>query len=244
MYFFQMQYVRKKRKALRNGKPEYIVLIKQWIHQGFTYLDKTERYYRIVAEIIPFSLCLYLFSAKTELSLLSAFIVSFLIAHTLNWIFNYNFWTCMTFTFPGIRNPGNSKTLIYLEKMQRRMLKYNSIGGCMLYGSISRGVWHEKSDLDMRILRQPGFFSGLKAYLIVFSERLIAVFYGQPLDLYLADSVNFLNKMRKDENPIFLKNANRNLFLKYKTTSYVDFKKAVDLNKIRENENIKYTLGL
>ena len=43
----------KKIKAVAGGQIKWIVTIKQWIHQGFTYLDKTERFYRIIWELIP-----------------------------------------------------------------------------------------------------------------------------------------------------------------------------------------------
>jgi len=222
----------KKRKATINGKAEYLVLIKQWIHQGFTYLDQTEMFYRVIWEIIPFSMAAFLLATFTELRIAYILIISFLISHTLNWIFNYNFWTCITFTFPSKTNPGRQQTIKYLAKMQNRMMKYDSIGGCMLYGSIARGKWHEKSDLDMRVLRKSGFINGFKSYLIICLERLIAFLEGQPLDLYLADSENFLNKMREDEFPIFLKNNDDRLHLKYNTRKSVDFKTVNDLNNI------------
>ena len=41
-------------KAVVGGKTKLIVIIKNWIHQGFTYLDKTERFYRVIWELIPF----------------------------------------------------------------------------------------------------------------------------------------------------------------------------------------------
>lgn len=234
----------KKRKARAGGKSEPLILVKQWIHQGFTYLDRTERMYRILWEIIPFTGLLYFFFKVMEWSGSASIALSGFIAHTLNWIFNYNFWTCITFAFAAVKNPGNDKTILYLQKLQRRMLRYECITGCMLYGSVSRKKWHDKSDLDMRILRKPGFINGFKAYLVVFCERLIAVFSMQPLDVYLADTVEFLNKMRDDEFPVFLKNKDDRLSVKYGTKTETDFNDVNSLNTITGDEDIESALGV
>lgn len=195
----------KKIKAVEGGNIKWIVTIKQWIHQGFTYLDHTEMFWRVIWEIVPFTLFLLFFNAICGSRIWVSVVLAFIIAHTLNWIFNYNFWTCIDFTFPRVHNPGNDVTKEYLKGMQKRMKRNDAITGCMIYGSMSRAVWHNKSDLDMRIMGKPGIVNGFRAYLAVFHERLIAVWQKQPLDLYLADGIKFLQRMRKDEYPIFLK---------------------------------------
>lgn len=219
-------------KAVAGGQIKWIVTIKQWIHQGFTYLDKTERFYRIIWELIPIIILSLVFIKLCNISIIYSLIIAIIITHTLNWIFNYNFWTCIDFTFPSVSNPGNKATIEYLSQMQKRMEKYDVITGCMLYGSISRKVWHNKSDLDMRIIGKPGIVNGFKIYLITFKERLIAVKNKQPLDLYMADSIKFLNKMRDDEFPIFLKANDERLIQRYKKCIITNFDQVTDLNKL------------
>lgn len=231
MHSTTMSVATRKRKAKAGGRTEYLVLIKQWIHQGFTYLDKTEMLYRIVWEMLPATLLAWLLITYSSLNPVHGILLSVFIVHTLNWILNFNFWTCITFTFPGVKNPGNEATIKYLRQMQSRMLRHQCIGGCMLYGSISRKAWHDKSDLDMRILRKPGRLNGFKAYLVVFTERIRAVFAMQPLDLYLADSTRFLKKMRKDEFPVFLKNDDERLHQLYQTKETTDFNAMSHLNQ-------------
>lgn len=244
MYLSPIHSLKKKRKAQLNGKPELLVLVKQWIHQGFTYLDRTEMYYRLVWEVVPVIILSPVLSASLKLPVSTATLISLFIVHTLNWVFNYNFWTCMTFTFPSVTNPGNDSTLVYLQKMQNRMCKNHSIAGCMIYGSISRGKWHQKSDLDVRILRRPGLLNSSKAYWTVFLERVIALCCRQPLDLYMADSTKFLDKMRADEFPVFLKNEAMELHVKYGVRGKVDLTKIKSLNDLKDNERIKHTLGI
>jgi len=222
----------KKNKAILGGETEYIVIIKQWIHQGFTYLDKTEMFYRIIWELIPILFSFPILYLTFQVNIYMSVLISFLFGHTLNWIFNFNFWTCLCFTFPSLKNPGNDATIKYLKGVQKRMQKADSIGGCMIYGSVSRAVWHIKSDLDMRILRQPGLINGFRAYLIVFKERIIAVWLKQPLDLFMADSIEFLDRMRDDEFPVFLKNDDSRLFKRYKSETISDFNKINSLNDL------------
>lgn len=226
----------KKIKAVEGGNIKWIVTVKQWIHQGFTYLDHTEMFWRVVWEIIPFVIFLLLFNIVCGLRLWASILFAFIIAHTLNWIFNYNFWTCIDFTFPQVHNPGNEVTKKYLKEMQKRMKHNDAITGCMIYGSMSRAVWHNKSDLDMRIMGKPGLVNGFRAYLAVFRERLIAVWKKQPLDLYLADNIKFLQRMRKDEYPIFVKCTDTRLLDFYGhqggVIQEVDFDKVKDLNEL------------
>lgn len=221
----------KKDKAVVGGKVKLIVLFRNWAHQGFTYLDKTEKFYRVIWELVPFCISFYLISL-TGLVWWGNCILSFLIAHTLNWMFNDNMWTCIQFTLPNLLNPGNEKTIEYLSGMQKRMQKRSSVAGCLIYGSMSRGVWKDKSDLDIRIFRKPGVINGLKGYWACWMERLIAVWKRQPLDIYLADSVRFLKKMRDDEYPIFLKGNDERLNDAYGNFDIADFTKIDSLNEL------------
>lgn len=196
---------KKKKKAKADGGLVLWFAISQWIHQGFTYLDRTEMFYRVWWELIPDALFFALFYCTGLLSFWPSLILALLIVHTLNWIFNFNFWTGIDFTIPNFRNMGNERTKEYLRGVQKRMNSHDCISGCMLYGSLSRAVWGPKSDIDMRIFRRPGIINGFKAYWFTFVERLIAVWHLNPMDLYLADDVKFLTRLRNDEYPIFLK---------------------------------------
>lgn len=221
----------KKDKAVVGGKIKLIVLARNWAHQGFTYLDKTEMFFRVVWELVPFCSAIYFFSFL-DIPSWCNILFSFLIAHTLNWMFNDNMWTCIQFTMPNLLNPGNEKTKKYLAGMQERMQRKSAVGGCMVYGSMSRGVWKNKSDLDIRILRRPGIINGFLGYWACWTERLIAVIKKQPLDIYMADSISFLKKMRDDEYPIFLKGDDERLSQAYGEFHVADFSKIDSLNEL------------
>lgn len=227
---------KKKKKAKLGGNFVIWFAVSQWIHQGFTYLDKTEMFYRVIWEIIPDTVFFALFYYTGIMGLLPSIIISLLVVHTLNWVFNFNFWTGIDFTIPNFKNMGNERTKEYLRGVQRRMKSNNCIGACTLYGSLSRAVWGPKSDLDMRIIRKPGILNGLKAYWITFRERIIAVRYLNPMDLYLADGPKFLTRLRNDEFPIFLKLDDKRIYDYYDGNGIelkeVDFDNVKDLNEL------------
>ena len=203
----------KKNKAVAGGAIKPLALIRGFLHQGFSYLDTTERFARIVLEILPAVFLVWVISVLTNLSgtNLRLWCVSLLIIHALNWVFNFNWWAGILFAFPSLRNPGERSTCRYLNTMGERLKKNLSLSGVMVFGSVSCGQWHNRSDLDIRLLRRPGLINGFSAVMFLLRERLIAVFLRQPLDIYLADDIDFLMKMRKDEPPIFLKKDDKRL---------------------------------
>lgn len=197
-----------RRKAKRGGRIMWNTIFCNLIHQSFFYLDRTEMFMRVIWEILPTSLFYALFvllfkpgSAYCHIGMLT---VSVFLTHFLNWIFNNNFWNCMNSAFPWRSNRGTERTLAYLNGMKTRLAGHRSISGMMFLGSLSRFEWHDRSDIDMRLLRAPGLLNGISAALLMSRERVIAVFERQPLDAYLADTPEMLVKRRKDETPIFL----------------------------------------
>jgi len=195
-----------KRKAEVGSRARAINLIRNWLHQGFIYLDFTEMIARCFLEIGTTALLAWVITkalGSFEWNL-HVVIFSAITIHTLNWLLNGNWWACVLFAFPGLKNPGESATCRYLNEMRERLKKSPSISGVLIFGSLSRGKWHERSDIDLRILRKPGLWNAICAIFIQIRERVIALFSKQPLDMYLADDVDFLMKMRKDEQPIFL----------------------------------------
>jgi hypothetical protein len=197
---------KKARKATAGGRPIIANIIRNWLHQGFFYLDKTEMAIRIFIEIAPTVLLAYISTQLLPVNPnnILLWLIVLMIVHTLCWIFNDNWWTCIIQSFPQLTNPGDEMTCRYLNDMKKRLASNDSIAGLLIYGSISRRVWHDRSDLDMRILRKPGFLNAIVAYYTISRERVIAVFKKQPLDIYLADNVAFLKKLRSDETPVIL----------------------------------------
>jgi hypothetical protein len=200
-------------KASAGGRPRLWNLPRGWAHQGFFYLDRTQRLGRVVFEIVPTVFLAWLIAGIGGVSLSNLWLWcgSLLTIHTLNWVLNGNWWAGLLFAFPHLRNRGDRATCDYLNRMADRLQRDRSISGAMIFGSVSRRQWHDRSDLDLRLLRSPGMRHGIAAIWVLTRERLIAFWVRQPLDIYLADDVAFLKKMRADEMPIFLKKADPRL---------------------------------
>lgn len=198
---------KKKRKAVPGGRVRLLNIPRGWAHQAFFYQDRTQRAGWIAFELVGTVLLALSFGGITQAPLSNAWLWfgAVLVTHTINWVLNGNWWAGMLFTFPSLRNPGERATCDYLNSMARRLTNCRAVSGVMIFGSVSRGQWHDRSDLDMRLLRREGLLNGLIGIAALFREKLIALLARQPLDMYLADDASFLMKMRRDEPPVFLK---------------------------------------
>ncbi len=204
-------------KARAGGRAKLWNLPRGWAHQGFFYLDRTQRIGRVVLEIVPTAILAGLIGAVAGISLSHIWLwcASLFLAHTLNWILNGNWWAGMLFAFPHLRNRGDRATCAYLNGMADRLRRDRAISGAMVFGSVARGKWHERSDVDVRLLRRPGVWNGVTGVLVLLRERWIALWSRQPLDIYLVDGIPFLKRMRADEPPVFLKRDDPRLELAY-----------------------------
>ena len=206
----------KKNKAKIGGNFLWKNLIKNWLHQGVTYMDRTELYVRIIYELIlVIGLCSVINYYFSIFSLLQSLVLAFLIAHTLNWLFNANFWALIVFASPGMKNRGSEKTINYLKQLKIRIQDDKSISSALIFGSISRNVWHERSDIDVRFVREPGMRNIIPAAFSTMRERFLAFLYKQPLDLFLVDHIHSLEKMRDDESPFIVFNRNNEICIRY-----------------------------
>lgn len=224
----------KNRKAKEGGKIKYLTIFRNWMHQSFSYLDRTEMFYRFFWEIIPSLIIAFYINSS---SYLISFVLSIFLVHTYNWIFNNNFWAVIIHSMPSQKNPGETKTIKYLVKMQKRLLKSSSISGVLIYGSMTKNKWHSRSDIDIRFFRKKGWVNGLKSYILLRRERFIAFFSKQPLDSYIADNIKFLNKMNKNEKPIFIKNTDKRLYKRFKRSEITDFNKIKSLKNLIDEDN-------
>ncbi len=192
-----------RRNAVVGGSIRWNTIIWNWLHQCFFYLNPTDMSFKVVLEAALFVICFGIMSIF-RISILINIASAFFLAHTLNWVFNGNFWACLLSAFPTLRNKGGKQTQAYVNAMAARLSANDVVDAMMLLGSVCRSQWHSRSDMDVRILRKRGVRSAFCAGCLTLKERVIAVLQRQPLEIYLADSVGFLAKKRRDEVPIFL----------------------------------------
>jgi L-malate glycosyltransferase len=187
-------------------KPIKILMVTgiNWTFQSLLYMDKTEKAFKLLLDLIL--LIIFYIPLNGFLSPILSLIISFIMAHTINWIFNGHVFALLK-TF-GIIKTEPEKFTDYINNLKIRSSKEDSILLVAMFGSISRNELKETSDLDIRIIRKKGFINGIKTGLFVMLERSKSFFKRFPLDIYVLDDIRGLKKF--DENPnIIYVNENR-----------------------------------
>jgi predicted nucleotidyltransferase len=177
-----------------------VIILTNWIFQGLLYSDRTERVFKILLDtfITLVLLSIIHFPDNNYLK----FFISFLISHTLLFVFNGQLFA-LAKNFDLISNEPE-RMIDYADGLKMRASKEKSISCVLVYGSLVRGEINPTSDLDIRIIRKVGILNGFRACMFGLYERSRALLYKFPLDLYVIDSTKHLLKMRTDEKPILL----------------------------------------
>jgi len=183
-----------------------VALASHWVFQGLLYMDSTERWLKLVLDIL-----LTIIGAtalRKWLPVKIAWLGSFLLAHTLNFLFNGQLWGVLK------HYKGTSNSLEgfqnYAMGIQNRLFTESSIDYVAVYGSAVREGLKSSSDLDVRVVAQPGRVNALMASWIVLKERTRALFCRFPLDIYAFNNRNSLQRMRIDEKPWVLIDRTKN----------------------------------
>jgi len=176
-----------------------------WTLQAIHTLDKTEKYLRLSFELIILSLCLLILAIFNLANFTSA-IISIVAIHTLFWLFDSSAYVGLRECFGFIRNSGIVVAISYLNYVKWLLTKVDCSEAILVYGSLCRKKFHDKSDLDLRIIRRSGAMRTVKLFFICIWLRTIGVwFFNIPLDLKIVDNLHFLEKeMRDDEKPIVI----------------------------------------
>lgn len=184
-------------RALRNLPVGFVLQI---LHST----DRTERWLRILTELVLLSVvakCLLAVSLVHDW--VGALLISSILVHFVSWLFIGNFWVYMLGSFLWVRNPGITKVLDYVSFCEGVFAATDACDAILIYGSMSRSMFHGRSDLDLRVVRRRGVWHALKAIYAGMYVRVVSFFRGIPVDLQVVDSMEFLtNSMREDELPI------------------------------------------
>lgn len=188
-------------RMLKSGKYKKVKnIIGGWALQGIHALDKGERNFRILLEILIIFLIFFL--VKVKFTFIS-FTLVFIICHTLLWLLDSAFWVYMLLSFDKITNPGIHKLVQYADMIKNLLYKYVDV--LVIYGSVARREFHKKSDLDVIAVRRKDTYIGLISYLMALLVRAYAFFYMYPVSLYILENIDELQKrIRQDEKPIIV----------------------------------------
>lgn len=168
--------------------------------------DSSERYFRIIIEIFLLILFYTILSIRLSYSSLPLrMTISFLIAHTVMFLLVGNFWVYILDSFKLVKNPGINKILSFLNFSKKLLRYFNCCDAILIYGSMCRRQFHDRSDLDLRIVRRTDLWRGLISLPIGIILKSLSFFLILPVDLQVVDSFEFLRRqMRKDEKPIIV----------------------------------------
>lgn len=176
-----------------------------WFSHAIHSTDFSERVFRIVIEMLLMLLCfnLVIYKGPFKSDILSSAAFTFIACHTIMWILDGNFWVYMLDSFHWIRNPGINRIISYVKLCRRIFQMADLCDAILIYGSMCRGKFHNRSDLDLRIVRRNDSWLGVLCLPIALFLRIVSFFILLPVDLQVADSFEFLDQqMRKDELPI------------------------------------------
>lgn len=194
------RYVALEARFRRQERHPLLAVAVHWAAQSLLYMDSTERRFKLTLDAVLTASGGMLLSSWLPWQM--AWPVAFLIAHTLNFLFNGQLWCALkdyglvSHTYAAFKD--------YTLNFGQRARREPALTYVAIYGSLSRQAWSAASDLDVRLVRQPGFVNGWRACCFVLRERTRALFHRFPLDIYVLDDPDLLRRMRQDESPVVL----------------------------------------
>lgn len=185
-------------------KRRFFAIASNWFFQGTLIMTASERVFRFLLELSMFAL---LFAGMSFLvPLVLSVIIAALLAHTINWVLNGNFW--VVYKFFGRQSNPELLTSFLAKLRSRKDFAQNGVLAVSAFGSLSRGEFKSSSDLDMRVVRRTGVGNWMKANLFALKLRSTSFFRKIPLDLFVLDSASQVYEhISRDEKPVVVYDA-------------------------------------
>lgn len=200
----------------------FMIFLSAWILQGVRIMNWREAVF------------------KTGLTLLMTFLLalsgvpvvfSFIIAHTLNFMFNGQFFAM--YTHMGATHVTPRHFLDVTEEIARKCADKKYLNAAIAYGSLSRGCFKPTSDIDLRLIPSEGGFDWWKCVFFAFGLRVLSFCKRYPLDLYVYSPETVVKRMRTDELPIMLYEKDKSMLKWYPDrVEYMDFVKLFKANNL------------
>jgi hypothetical protein len=176
-------------------------LVVHWLFQGILYMDPTERCFKLALDVV------LAFAATLVLKLLlpswMALGLGIISAHTANFFFNGQVYGVLKH-FGGVRHTWPEFSC-EVERLRERVVREPCVRYAAVYGSLARDAWCPESDLDVRLVRAPGVRNGCRACWFALCERARAFCRRFPLDLYVLDRNESLDRMSEKRAAIIFK---------------------------------------
>lgn len=193
-----------KKKIRDNYWLNWTLIISNWLLQGIAHSDKTEKIYRILFTLFFWVLASVVLFIYSELGIGIIAIIGFLIGHTLNWIVNGNLYILIIHRLMLV-SLSKKNLFNYLDNFEKRIKENDWVLYAASFGSICRGKLKNSSDIDISIVRKPGFKNAVKSLVFSVKEKKYADLKGIPLEIYISDTPkNSITRFGGEKNPVVL----------------------------------------
>jgi hypothetical protein len=194
-------------------------LLIHWGAQGFFNMDRTDRMLKMSLDIVGTGILGLVF--RSFLTAYLAVPLAAVVAHTLNFVFNAHPWVVLKHFGTGHYN--KKDMMIYTQALGERAASCSAVLGAGVWGGFARREHADPDtpDVDVRVIRHPGFINGIRSGWFVLVERSRANWQKFPLDVYLVDEMHSLSHLRQDEVPIILCDADGLLHQRYPSAGYL-----------------------
>ncbi len=226
-----------RKKVLENKYFTWLQIPSNWLMQGVLHADKSEKYYKILFTVVFTVLIYLLFSLTGNNWNVINLIISFVIAHTLNWLVNCNFYVLWVHRMRWLKT-SKKALFLQLEEIQDRLENLSDktwLDYVVSHGGICRGTLSEHSDIDVSIIRKPGLKNLFKAIFFYVKEKKISDLNKVPLDIFICDSPqNAIVRSNYQKNPIVLFDPNDLVNNFYTDKLKIDIAEAKVLNNYKD----------
>ncbi|WP_117882514.1 hypothetical protein [Aureibaculum luteum] len=201
---------------LKNIYLSWILIFTNWIFQGIPLGSRIERIYKISFTVFFWVIFFVVFYFILNNSMAGSLIFGFLIAHTINWFVNCNFYVIFTHRIKWFKIPP-IRLFNQLYAIQNRLDNKKWILYSTSSGGICRGTMDGNSDIDVSLVIKPGMKNILSAILFFVKEKKIADFNRVPLDIFISESPDeSLERSNRQENPVVICDPNDTIDKYYK----------------------------
>lgn len=179
------------------------ILAINWIFQGMRGMQSKELSFRLALEWCIAILIWPMFALGMPTWI--ALCVALFFAHSFNWAFNGHIWVCVRYCQFYRRTPEALSR--FLARLKEEISADPGIREAVCIGSIGdKGdVGSERSDIDLRIIFGTGWRNWLYLNFWLAYWRTLALISIVPLDVYIYDSPEALQRFRQDEGLLVLK---------------------------------------
>jgi len=224
-----------KDKLLGSHYFSWLQIFTNWLMQGIFHADRSERNYKIFFTLFFSFLIFGIFYYSTKQIHILYFLYSLLISHSVNFFLNCNLSVLFIHRIKWFKT--NKKDLFkHLLSIQSRLDTTQDkdwILFCVSHGGICNGTLNSHSDIDVSIVRKPGFINLIKAIIFYVKEKKIADLNMVPLDIFICDSPeNTISRSNFQKNPIVLLDHNNIVDKFYKDKLKMSLDEAKILNGI------------